>query len=94
MSDSSRRRLDRIERAIEGLIDGHDGLTRSQQQLLTAQVLLTQAQQQTEKRIAALADGADKQFTALAEAQRNTEERLSVLIRMMDEWIGRNPRQS
>jgi hypothetical protein len=34
-------RLDRIERAIEALIDGHERLVESQKQLLTAQVLMT-----------------------------------------------------
>jgi hypothetical protein len=34
-------RIDRIERAIEALIDGHEGLLASQKQLLTAQVVMT-----------------------------------------------------
>ncbi len=34
-------RMDRIERAIEGLIDGHERLLASQQQLALSQAIMT-----------------------------------------------------
>jgi hypothetical protein len=49
-------RLDRMENIVEGLLDAHILLEHSQKNLLKAQVLLQDAQVQTEKQIKQLAE--------------------------------------
>ena len=43
-------RLDRIEGMMEGLVDAHLWLEKSQKDLLRSQILLTDVQEQTEKK--------------------------------------------
>ena len=62
-------RLDRIERAVEALIDGHERLLASQKQLLTAQVIMSDS-------ISTLAQTVDK----LATKVESHEDRIQVLI--------------
>ena len=78
--------MDRVERMMELLITDHVKFTDEHKQLLTAQVVLT--------------DRMDRLTTTmqeLAEAQKRTDQqmkdsdgRLGILIRMMDEFIRRN----
>jgi len=78
--------MDRVERMMEPLITDHVKFTDEHKQLLTAQVVLT--------------DRMDRLTTTmqeLAEAQKRTDQqmkdsdgRLGILIRMMDEFIRRN----
>ncbi len=79
-------RLDRIERALELLIDDHVQFREEHQKfreehklLLTAQVLLTEAQKRTDEKLAALAVTVDE-VTA----------NLNALIQVVD-GIVRNP---
>ena len=78
--------MDRVERMMELLITDHVKFSDEHKQLLTAQVVLT--------------DRMDRLTTTvqeLAEAQKRTDQqmkdsdgRLGILIRMMDEFIRRN----
>ena len=78
--------MDRVERMMEMLISDHVKFSDEHKQLLTAQVVLT--------------DRMDRLTTTmqeLAEAQKRTDQqmkdsdgRLGILIRMMDEFIRRN----
>ena len=80
-------RLDRMENIVEGLLDAHILLEQSQKNLLRAQVLLHDAQEQTEKQITQLAES----HQALAEAQKRTEQSLKDFIdHMRGAGPGRN----
>ena len=72
------RRLTRLEEFVEVLANEHIQFAEEHKRLLAAQVVLTD-------RMDRLTDRMDK----LAQAQTHTEERMSVLIRMMDDWIKR-----
>ena len=74
--DNGSGRLDRIERIVEVLANSQAQIEQEFRRLLTAQVLLTDAQRQTEEKLNALAD-----------AQRQTEEKLNALIGVVDGWI-------
>jgi chromosome segregation ATPase len=108
-------RLDRIENAIAHLVETQahqemrldrfmqalERIERNQQQLLTAQVLLTDAQRKTEEKLGLLADShlrlvenqqrLEAVQQRLAETQQHTEERLNALIQIVDELIRRRP---
>jgi hypothetical protein len=62
-------RMDRIEKALELFIADHEAFRDEHKKLLTAQVLLADAQRKT-----------DEQMKA-------TDDRMSILIRMMDDFI-------
>jgi hypothetical protein len=69
-------RMDRVERMMELLITDHIKFSDEHKQLLTAQVVLT--------------DRMDRLTTTmqeLAEAQKHTDERMGVLVHMMDGFI-------
>lgn len=71
-------RLRRLEDFVEVLANEHIQFAEEHKRLLTAQVVLT--------------DRMDKltgRMDELAQAQIHTDERLSVLIQMMDDWIKR-----
>jgi len=82
--------MDRVERMMEMLITDHIKFSDEHKQLLTAQVVLT--------------DRMDRLTTTmqeLAEAQKHTDqqmkesdERLGILTRMMDEFIRRDRSKS
>ena len=76
-------RLDRIEGMIEGLVDGHIWLEKSQKDLLRSQILLTDIQEQTEKKLLELAEQmvvskreTDGALKALAESGQRRDEAL------------------
>jgi hypothetical protein len=75
-------RLDRLEGLMELLIDDHLKFADEHKRLLTAQVLLTEAQQLTERRI-----------QELAESQKHSDERLDALIKIVDDLIRNRPPQ-
>ena len=80
-------RLDRLEGLMELLIDDHLKFSDEHKKLLTAQVLLAEMQQRAEKRMEQL----DLKMAELAEAQKNTAERLNALIAVVDDLVRRNP---
>lgn len=80
-------RLDRLEGLMELLIDDHLKFSDEHKKLLTAQVLLTEMQQRAEKRMEQL----DLKMAELAEAQKDTGERLNALIAVVDDLVRRNP---
>jgi hypothetical protein len=87
-------RLDRLEGLMELLIDDHLKFTDEHRRLLTAQILLTEAQQRTESKIEELAEAqkhTEKKIEELAEAQKHTDERLNALITVVDGIVRRNP---
>lgn len=67
-------------RRLTRLEDFVEVLAEGQKQLLTAQIVLTD-------RLDKLTERVDR----IAEAQVHTDERLNVLIKMMDEWVRRQP---
>jgi hypothetical protein len=73
-------RLDRIERAIEGLIDGHEQLTLLHKQLLTAQVVMTDAVNALAKPIETRED----RLKALIEGQSRLDEFIAFLKRLLE----------
>jgi hypothetical protein len=72
------RRLTRLEEFVEVLANEHIQFAEEHKRLLTAQVVLTD-------RMDKLAQHTDESFRKLTEAQAQTEERLGVLMRMMDD---------
>jgi hypothetical protein len=87
-------RLDRLEGLMELLIDDHLKFSDEHKKLLTAQVLLTETQQRTERRVGDLVEAEKKldlKMAELAEAQKDTAERLNALIAVVDDLVRRNP---
>ena len=85
--NSGGERLERIERILEVVAGVQQQFAENHKQLLTAQVVLTD-------RVDKLAARMDE----LTQAQKITEQhfqdtdaRLGILVKMMDEWIRRNP---
>ena len=75
---NTERRLTRLEEFVEVLANEHVAFAEEHRRLLTAQVVLT--------------DRMDKlavRMDILAAAQAHTDERMGVLIRMMDDSIKR-----
>lgn len=75
-------RLRRLEDFVEVLASEHIHFAGEHKRLLTAQVVLTDRMDQLTRR---MQDG----FTRLSEAQAHTEERIGILMQMMDDWIKR-----
>jgi hypothetical protein len=73
---SGASRIDRIERMMEMLITDHVKFSDEHKQLLTAQVILTDRM-----------DRVTITMQELAEAQKHTDERIGVLVHMMDGFI-------
>jgi len=87
-------RLDRIERALELLVDDHIQFREEHKLLLTAQVLLTEAQTRTEEaqkrtdeKLAKLAVTVD----ALAVTVDEVTGKLNALIQVVDGIVRRPP---
>lgn len=85
-SENGTVRLDRIERALELLISDHTQFREEHKQLLTAQVVLTD-------RLDRFIKATGERFAELAEAQKDTEQRLSTLIQVVDGIIRKPPLQ-
>ncbi len=77
---NSPSRIDRIERAIEGLIDGHERLVISQKQLLTAQIVMTD----TVAELARKVDAHEERIQILIDSQLRVDETLQAIKRMLD----------
>lgn len=77
---SSPSRLDRIERAIEALIDGHERLVTSQKQLLTAQVLMTDTVTALAKKV----DAHEDRIQALIDSQLRVDETLASIKKILE----------
>ena len=80
-------RLDRIERALELLVDDHIQFREEHKMLLTAQVLLTEAQKRTDEKLAKLAVTVD----ALAVTVDEVTGKLNALIQVVDGIVRRPP---
>jgi len=74
-------RLDRIERALELLVDDHVQFREEHKQLLTAQVVLTD-------RVDRLTDRVDRFIDATAKAHRLIEEKFAELTDKLNGLIG------
>lgn len=86
-------RLDRIERAIEALIDGHEHLVASQKQLLTAQVLMTDTVTELGKRVDDLVkkvDSHEDRIQVLIDSQLRVDETLASIKKLLDRTTGQN----
>lgn len=79
-SENGASRLDRIERALELLIDDHVQFREEHKQLLTAQVVLTNRLDKLTERVDQLTERVDM----LAELGRHTDQRLNALITIVD----------
>jgi len=86
--DSSNERLDRIEKALNLMLDDQILLREEHKILLTAQVVLTGNMNELAQSHRKLAESQKN----LTEAQKHTDDELGVLIRMMNEWIERHPK--
>jgi hypothetical protein len=73
-------RLDRIERAIEALIDGHERLVVSQKQLLTAQILMTD----TVTTLAQKVDSHEERIQILIDSQLRVDETLASIKKLLE----------
>ena len=80
-------RLDRMEKLMDLLINDHLQFRDEQRSLLRAQVLLTEAQERTDKQLERLAQAQRE----LYEAQKQTGERLDALIAVVDGVVRRIP---
>jgi hypothetical protein len=74
--------MDRIERALELLIDDHVQFREDHKALLTSQVLL-------KDELSVLAKRTDQRFVEIAERFAATDERLNALITIVDGIIRR-----
>jgi hypothetical protein len=81
--NSGPSRLDRIESLLERLVGDHLTFRDEHRALLTAQVLLTDRQVLLTDRM----DRLTGTMQELAESQKHTDERMGILIHMMDEFI-------
>lgn len=90
-------RNDRFEAMMQAdAADTHQRLEKIEaghRELLTAQVLMADGIRTFATETRRKLDELSVKLAALAEAQRQTDQNLGVLIRMMDEWIRNNPRQ-
>lgn len=87
-------RMDRIERAMEGLIDGHERLLASQQQLLTAQVIMTDTVTALGKRVDTLAnkvEAHEDRIQVLIESQLRVDETLAFIKKLLERPPGDRP---
>jgi len=71
-------RLTRLEEFVEVLANEHVLFADEHKRLLIAQVVLTDGLDRLKNRV-----------DELAQAQIHTEERLSILMRMKDDWVKR-----
>src|SRR5262249_22094748 len=93
-------RLDRIERALELMIAGHEEFRQEHKQLLTSQVLLQDSLERLTVRVDKLADRVDKltanvdKLTAHDEVQDRQIQafsgRVDELVRAIAEWLKRS----
>jgi hypothetical protein len=79
----AKSRLERLEHLMELLIDDHVKFSDEHNRLLKAQVLLTEAQERTEKKITELAE-AQKRLT---ESQEHADKRMDALIAIVDDLV-------
>ena len=83
----SRSRIDRIERAIEALIDGHDRLLASQKDLLRAQVVMYDNMASMTATVKALAERVDEHesnIQALIDSQLRVDRNLEFLRKLLE----------
>jgi len=73
-------RLDRIERAIEALVDGHERLVGSYKQLLTAQVVMTDTVTVLAKKI----DAHEDRIQVLIDSQLRVDETLASIKKLLE----------
>jgi DNA-binding protein H-NS len=83
-NENGSSRLDRIEHALELLIDDHIQFREEHKQLLTAQVVLTD-------RVDKLAQIVSEEQKSTAERFKETDERLNALIKIVDGMIRNGP---
>jgi len=81
-------RLDRIEETVQLLLNEHIQFHEEHRRLLTAQVLLADAQRKTEESLTRLTAAQQD----LHIAQRNADERMAALLITVDDII-RHPKQ-
>ncbi len=87
-------RLDRIEDLVEVLVNEHIQFHEEHRQLLKAQVLLTDAQRQTEERLAFMAAAQQAADERMRAAQKAADERMAALIVTVDDLIRRPPQHN
>jgi tRNA(His) 5'-end guanylyltransferase len=91
---NGKSRLDRLEGLMELLITDHVKFSDEHNKLLTSQILLTDRIDKLTGTIEGLASSQDSlnvKMKELADSRKQTDERMNILIQMMDEWIRRHP---
>lgn len=84
---SSPSRMDRIERAIEALIGGHERLVTSQQQLLTGQVIMADTVTALAKKV----DAHEERIQVLIESQLRVDQTMSDIKKLLERYPGDRP---
>jgi hypothetical protein len=82
-------RLDRIERALEALIDDHERLRASQKDLLRAQVIMVE----TVTKLAEKVDAHEDRIQALVDSQLRLDEAMTESRRQFEEFVLRANRK-
>ncbi len=76
-------RLDRIEGIIEAVATAQADVEQEHKRLLTAQILLVEAQRKTDEQLGKVATA----MAQVAETQKHTDERMDALIATVDDII-------
>lgn len=89
-----------MEKLMDLLINDHLQFRDEHKHLLRAQVLLTEAQERTDKQLKELTEAQKHGFEKLAQAQRqlyeaqkHTDERMDALIAVVDDLVRREPKR-
>ena len=95
MDPETEQRFERLERMITSLVDATSHEQRLSKLAEIAASLAESAaeHEQAIKKLREAQDRTDEQLRRNEEQQARNEEDLSALIRIMDEWIRRNPRR-
>lgn len=90
-SENGANRLDRIEHALELLIDDHVQFREQHKQLLTSQVLLTDRLDKLTQTVAEAQKQNEERFRQTEERFKQTDDRLNTLISIVDGVIRNRP---
>jgi hypothetical protein len=93
-NENGSNRLDRIEHALELLIDDHVQFQVEHKQLLTAQIVLTDRLDKLAQAVSEERKATAERFKEAAERSKETDEKLNALIKIVDEMIRNRPQSN
>jgi len=91
-NENGSNRLDRIEHALDLLIDDHVQFRDEHKQLLTSQVLLTDRLDKLAQIVSEEHKATADRFKEIGERFKETDEKLNALIKIVDGMIRNPPR--